>query len=168
MNTFFYRNWWLFYILFFLLLGILVYAFFWQNNSIKYTNEINSLNKELKECRDSKIVPAPEAENETPVKNVVDCNATVNSGGQGETITEHKLGNSSGTVVVDYDAQNIPDEFTVIYDGKIVASTSGLVAHEGSLTWEYNPISGKPDYCTVKVSAPNDKTNWSYIVNCPR
>lgn len=168
MNTFFYRNWWLFYLLFFFLLGILIYALFWQNNSLKYTNEINSLNKELKKCKYSKISPYPISRNELPATKVVECNATVNSGGQGETVTEHKLGNSPGIVVVDYDAQNIPDEFIVFYDGNIVASTNGLVSHEGSLTWEYNPNSGKPDFCIVKVSAPNYRTNWSCLVNCPK
>lgn len=129
-------------------------------------NEIAVLNKDLQECRDTPPVkiesPLPEI---PPV--IVDCNTTVNSGGQGVTETEHRLGSTGGTVLLEYDALTIPDEFTIIYNGQIVASTNGLVSEYGSLSWTYTASPGNPEYCTVKVSAPRDNTKWTYRLNCP-
>ncbi|MGV4413223.1 hypothetical protein [Chryseobacterium sp. T1] len=161
MNTFFYRNWWLFYLLIFFLLGILIYAILWQNNKSYNIDDYNRLKNELADCQRLKDPIKPSQ------PNVVDCNAIVNSGGQGETITDHNLGKQGGVVRLEYDAQNVPDEFTVFYNGKIVATTHGLVSHTGEISWQYEPNSNEPDFCTVKVSAPNEKTVWIYRLNCP-
>lgn len=178
---FFYRSYWLFYLLFFLLLGWLIYALLWKpydctseindlknrNNSlITQVKELGDKNKnlsrELDECKN-------DAKNniETP-QQTVDCNATVNSGGQGFTSTNHRLGKNAGNVVIQFDADNIPDEFTVIYDGKVVANSGGLVSHEGTMSWQYKAENGKPDFSTVEVSAPQNGTSWNYLVNCPQ
>lgn len=178
---FFYRNYWLFYLLFFLLLGWLIYALLWQpydcrteitdlknrnKTLISQVKELEDKNKnltqELDQCRNDSVDSTQVAQQ------TVDCNATVNSGGQGFTSTNHRLGANAGNVVVEFDADNIPDEFSVIYDGQVVASSGGLVSHGGTMSWQYKAENGKPDFCTVEVSAPTNGTNWNYLVNCPQ
>ena len=162
-NNFFYRNWWLFYLLMFLLLGILIYAFLWKNHS----NQNFAENHRLRSQNQNLIEALEECGNSPTNSNAIDCNTTVNSGGEGFTSTEHKLGNRSGIVVIKYDAQRVPDDFKVIYDGNIVASTNGLVSGIGTISWQYRAQTGKPDYCIIEVSAPHEQTVWEYIVNCP-
>lgn len=155
MDRFFYKNWWLFYLLFFLLLGLLVYAILWNANT---NAEIASLKQQLNECQNSS-----DANNQK----VINCDAVVNSGGKGVTRTKHVLGNQSGLVKVQYDMQNIPDQIRVLYDGDHVAGTDGLVHGEGILEWNYEAKAGKPDFCIVEMSAPGDQTVWEYLLNCP-
>ena len=178
---FFYRNYWLFYLLFFLLLGWLIYALLWKpydcrteitdlknrnKTLISQVKDLENKNKnliqELDQCRNDAQDTAPVAQQ------TVDCNATVNSGQEGFTSTNHLLGKNAGNVLVQYDTNNIPDEITIIYDGQVVASSGGLVSNEGSMTWEYKAEKGKPDFCTVEVSAPTSGTQWQYLVNCPQ
>jgi hypothetical protein len=159
MNTFFYKNWWLYYLLIFLLLGVLVYALLWQPID---QSQIRMLTKQLEDCRQAAVVEI------TPPMATVDCDARVNSGGQGLTLTKHILGNRSGTVILQYDMKTVPDELKLIYDDKIVAVTDGLVSGNGELVWQYASHSGQPDYCYVEVSAPLDNTVWEYLLNCPK
>lgn len=159
MNTFFYKTWWLYYLLFFLLLGLLIYALLWQPVR---KSQIQGLTRQLEDCRQR----AAAAEPAEPVA-TVNCDAKVNSGGQGLTRTKHVLGNHSGTVILRYDMRVVPDELKLIYQDKVVALTDGLVSGTGELTWHYVADSDKPTYCYVEVSAPRDNTVWQYIVNCP-
>lgn len=174
---FFYRNYWLFYALFLLLLGWLIYVLLW--NPYDYTSEINNLKNhnntlitQVKELTDKNKNLVHELDdcmgNNQAAQKTVDCNATVNSGGPGFTSTKHLLGETAGNVVLQFDADNIPDEFTVIYDGEIVANSGGLVSNEGDISWQYRAEKGKPNFCTVEVSAPTTGTKWEYIVNCPQ
>lgn len=170
-DRFFYRNWWLFYLLFFLLLGLLLYALFWKpicNDNSAEINKLKSqnaqLSKDLNDCRNQKQPPV----DSTAVSQVVNCDAQVNSGGEGNTETKHTLGSQSGKVIVDYDAKSIPDKIDVIYDGKVVATTGDLASGIGQLEWDYVAASGKPDFCIVIVSAPQTNTAWAYRVNCPQ
>lgn len=176
-DRFFYKNWWLFYLLFFLLLGLLFYALFWRpvcHNNSGETNRLKSQNeqliKDLNNCKNA-VVQNP-VQNPAPNPNdsvqIVNCNAQVNSGGKGDTETQHSLGAQSGRVVINYDAKRIPDRIDVYYDGKVVATTGADVPGVGQLVWNYPATPGKPDYCTVVVSAPQDNTNWEYQVNCPQ
>ncbi|SKC08095.1 hypothetical protein SAMN05660841_04094 [Sphingobacterium nematocida] len=159
MNNFFYRNWWLYYLAFFLLLGALVYALLWkpiQNVQIK------ALTKQLEDCRQATAI----AQKALPPK-IVNCDARVNSGGPGYTRTKHMLGSTSGTVILQYHTQVVPDEVKLIYEDKVVATTGGLVSGPGQLSWNYIADTNKPNYCYVEVTAPHDNTIWEYIVNCP-
>lgn len=180
-EQFFYRNYWLFYLLFFLLLGWLIYALLWKpyectseindlknrnNNLVTQVKDLGDKNKnlirELDECINNK------QDSTQAAQKTVDCNATVNSGGEGFTSTNHLLGKNAGNVLVRFEANRIPDEFTVFYDGEIVASSGGLVSYDGSMTWQYKAEKGKPDFCTVEVSAPTTGTKWQYLLNCPQ
>lgn len=168
MKDFFYKNWILYYILFFLLLGLLIYALLWNPICPNYQQNINDLKQRLEECqnRESTDSTAVVIDSSSVKNEIVDCDATVKSGGKGTTETTHQLGQNSGKVVIKYNMQNIPDQMIVYYNNEIVAQTDGLVSGLGTLEFEYNP-SGSNYNCKIIVDAPQDKTNWEYIVNCP-
>lgn len=189
-NKSFANNWWLFYPLLFLLIGLLVYALLW---SPEHTIEV--LKQELNDCRDNRAVSSKRpvdggynssfdnidslqigeldknralpGEDKKAENTIVNCDAKVESGGQGVTKTKHILGDQSGRVILQYDTKTIPDEIKVYYDGKPIAHTDGLVSGAGQLEWIYEVAPGKPKYCYVEVSAPTPRTVWEYIVNCP-
>lgn len=165
MRDFFYKYWWLYYLTFFFLLGLLIYALLW-NPDLSYANiRINELNRQLEDCNNSKVVNTP-ITNDSIQK--VDCDAEVQSGGQGTTETEHNLGDKSGNVIIEYDMKTIPDEIKVIYDNKVVAGSKGLVSSSGTIEWKYKASNGKPTVCMVVISAPTQNTEWNYVLNCPQ
>lgn len=96
------------------------------------------------------------------------CDVTSNSGGQGSFSQIHQLGNTSGTVQVRYEMFTIPDQLNLVYNGQVVASTSGLVSGRGTLSFQYMPKQGDPAFCTIQLIAPNDGTQWNYTINCPQ
>jgi hypothetical protein len=189
-NKSFTNYWWLFYPLLFLLIGLLIYALLWNPD-----NTIEVLRQELNDCRDSHAASpkrqvdggdntmpdnidslqlgeieknqAQPKEEKKAENTIVNCDAKVESGGQGVTKTKHILGDQSGRVILQYDTKTIPDEIKVYYDGKPIAHTDGLVSGAGQLEWIYEVAPGKPKYCYVEVSAPTPRTVWEYIVNCP-
>lgn len=165
MRDFFYKNWILYYILAFLLIGILVYALLWEpicnTNNIEnsnYESTIQDLTKQLNECKNNIVIDTT---------SVIDCNATVESGGKGKTETTHNLGTNHGKVIIEYNMQNIPDHMTVFLNNKVVAETNGLVRGNGILEFNYNPTTNSTSICKVIVDAPQEGTEWKYIVNCP-
>lgn len=173
MRNFFYKYWVLYYILFFLLLGLLIYALLWTPDLSRYTNTINDLNNQLEDCNSNQPIPIDSVAavidtTATKVDNTINCDATVKSGGTGETISQHELGKSSGTVVIEYDMKSLPDEINVYYNNVLVASSRGLVSDTNSLQFKYTAIAGKPTYCIVKISAPYENTEWNYLLNCPQ
>ncbi|SEB06585.1 hypothetical protein SAMN05443667_11924 [Flavobacterium gillisiae] len=161
MKDFFYKYWYLFYILFFLLLGVLIYALLWQPNFSSYTTQINDLNQRLIECENRPVIDTT-----TTNRTIIECDQTVKSGGQGMTENSHDLGNKPGKVVLEFDMNQIPDELFVYLDGLKVASTNGLVSGPGSLAFDFDPNKNKS--CTVIIKAPQENTEWKYLVNCPK
>ncbi len=161
MKDFFYKYWYLFYLLFFLLLGILIYALLWEPNFTNYTNKINDLNQRIIECENKVIIDTT-----TNHKTIIDCDATVKSGGQGMTENTHDLGNKPGNVLVEYDMNRIPDELIVYLDNIEIVSTKGLVSGQGYLEFSFDPTKSKS--CTITVKAPQQNTKWKYLVNCPK
>ena len=170
MRDFFYNNWILYYVLFFLLLGMLIYAFLWSPNLSVYNKSINELNNKLKECADSpkNLDTIGASVDSVKVDNSINCDNNVKSGGQGVTSTQHDLGTQSGYVAIEYDMLRLPDEIKVIYDNVLVYSSNGLVSGTNKIGWSYEAKQGKPTFCIVKISAPYDGTNWSYLLNCPQ
>ena len=171
MRNFFYKYWGLYYILFFLLLGLLIYALLWSPDLSRYNKTINDLNNRLNDCNNKQIIDSVRAAIDTTTTKVdktINCDATVQSGGQGETTTQHELGRISGNVIIEYDMKSLPDEINVYYDNIIVATSNGLVSDTNSLQFKYTAVSGKPNYCIVKISAPYDNTEWEYLLNCPQ
>lgn len=168
MKDFFYKYWWLYYLLFFFLLGILIYALMWQPNSFSNNNQILDLQKQLDNCRGTirkdSVVYIKDTTQQ--INQIIDCDATVNSGGQGETETIHSLGNKSGKVIIDFDMNSIPDEMIVYFNNQEVAATNGSVKGAGALEFQFDASKG--DSCKVIVKAPQNNTEWKYIVNCPK
>lgn len=161
MKDFFYKYWYLFYILFFLLLGVLIYALLWQPNFSSYTTQINDLNQRLIECENRPVIDTT-----TTNRTIIECDQTVKSGGQGMTENSHDLGNKPGKVVLEFDMNQIPDELFVYLDGIKVTSTNGLVSGRGSVTFNFDPHKNKS--CIVRIQAPEENTEWKYLVNCPK
>lgn len=153
-KKFWYRNWWLYYLLFFLLLGLLIYALLWKPR-----------------CEGTYTPPTAsqisEPQEPSPVE-VVECNAAVESGGQGRTVTRHALGSKAGRVVVEYEMYQRPDKLTIIYNGKVVATTGDVVSGNGFIEWDYPAQVGAPQECEVEVYAPEEDTKWDYQLNCPQ
>ncbi len=173
MRNFFYKYWILYYIFFFLLLGLLIYALLWTPDLSRYTKTIYDLNQQLEECKNRKPIHIDTVKtviDTTTIKvdNTINCDATVQSGGPGETTTQHELGKRSGIVVIEYDMKVLPDEINVFYDNVIVATSNGLVVGRNRLEFNYIPVNGKPTFCIVKISAPKDGTVWEYLLNCPQ
>ena len=171
MRNFFYKYWVLYYVLFFLLIGLLIYALLWSPDLSRYTKTINDLNNQLEDCNNRQLIDSVTTvidTTTTKIDNTINCDATVNSGGQGETKTQHELGKSSGNVVIEYDMKQLPDEINVYYDNVVVATSSGLVSDTNTLQFKYTAKVGKPTYCIVKITAPYDNTEWSYLLNCPQ
>lgn len=168
MKDFFYKYWVLFYVLFFILLGILIYALFWQPNFDGFTNKINDLNKQLIECENNKAIIDSIVQKEDSLENevIVDCNETVQSGGEGITENNHDLGTKPGKVMVEFDMKTIPDEMIIYLDDKEVANTNGLVSGGGYLEFNFDPAKSKS--CKIIVKAPQKNTEWKYLVNCPK
>ena len=161
MKDFFYKYWYLFYLLFFFLLGVLIYALLWQPNFSGYTAQMNDLNRRLIECESRAMVDTT-----TTHKLIIECDETVKSGGQGMTENSHDLGNKSGKVVVEFDMNQIPDELFVYLDDIKVTSTAGLVSGRGFVEFYFDPSKNKS--CTVIVKAPQENTEWKYLVHCPK
>lgn len=113
------------------------------------------------------------------------CGSTV-SGNEGLTFTTLTLGDTAGTVTVDYDTYSIPDRIDVYYDNKWVAGTGsdpgpippqkncsdvvagdGFLGTTGVLSIAYDPAISKE--VTVVVSGClGSSTAWDYTVNCPQ
>lgn len=159
MNTFFYKNWWLYYLLLFLFIGWFIYSLMWHphcGQTVEYPS--------CPEIECPEVLPPTTKE---PTSPHIQCNNNVESGGQGTTTTIHDLGTKSGIVRIFYDMNNIPDQMDVHYDGQLVATTRNMVSHRGELTFNYQYQSNKPTYCKVTLSAPQSGTIWEYLLNCP-
>lgn len=149
MSRFFYRYWWLFYVLLFILIGWLIFSLLWQ----PYCGE-------PPEYGDDKIEEGSDKR--------VDCDSQVKSGGQGTIKITHELGERPGRALIQYDMHNVPDKMEVFYDGKLLVSTRGLTSYQGQLSFYYRAKPNNPKHCTVVISAPEEGTVWEYILHCPR
>ena len=92
------------------------------------------------------------------------CGEETNSGGEGTTITIHSLGTNEGVFEFSYEAYQVPDWFTVRYEGQIVFTTGGFVS--GSDTVQI-PFSGTETTVEVTVEGSSSGTLWDYTVGCP-
>jgi hypothetical protein len=101
------------------------------------------------------------------INGVVDCGVTQASGGQGTTFTTHILGNGAGQVNINYQMFSIPDQMDVFYDNVLVASTNGLVSGSSTLSFNYVYNPSKPNFCVIRMTAPNSGTAWEYAAFCP-
>ena len=169
-----FRNWWLILLLFAIsLITTSIYIYQLRKKEIicciKYDRaqkQLINLEKLLANCQSCKINKPID----TAVKGEIKaCDfKNDNAGGKGRISTNHKLGNNPGTVTIQYHMENIPDQMDVYYDGQLVATTNGLVSGEGTISWVYTPQNGKPDFCIVIMTAPNDGTSWTYYIRCPK
>lgn len=55
-NGFFHKYWWLFYLAFFFLLGVLIYSFMYNNQDERSNERISRLNRQLEDCEKRSVV----------------------------------------------------------------------------------------------------------------
>jgi hypothetical protein len=97
---------------------------------------------------------------------VLQCGQTAESGGGQKTENLHEIGTKAGLVVIDYNMYGYPDQMEVYYGEKLVATTNGPVAGNGSLQFQYTP-NGLDVKIKVVVTSDSDGTGWEYTVRCP-
>ena len=128
--------------------------------------------------------------NNVPVGPIVQCNtATDFAGGIAYPDTQIiELGNTTGVVTIDFDAYDIPDRFTLEFEGVVVIDTGyrGLTTYQGELNTALIVL-GEPaatitfpgagsatfnkttatQQAVLKVFAPIGGTAWTATVSCP-
>jgi hypothetical protein len=115
---------------------------------------------------------------------VVACNvATSYSGGTGFASYAIALGTGTGTVTLNYEAQNVPDRWRIVWNGGEVVNTGfrGHPANDAALNAAgypsvVGPGSGSitfskgnayPTDAIVYVDAPLSGTAWDFTLSCP-
>mgnify|MGYP003642459550 CR=1 FL=1 len=128
--------------------------------------------------------------NNVPVGPVIPCNSSTSfSGGVAFPDTQViQLGATLGVVTITFNAFNVPDQFTLEFDGVVVIDTGyrGLLSYQGELntalaalgepaaTITY-PGNGSATFnkttatqtAVLKVFAPISSTAWNATVSCP-
>jgi len=84
--------------------------------------------------------------------------ATV-SGGAGVTINTHAAPATAGTIYIEVNAYGVPDQFEILYNGAVVASTPGQVSGQHVLSFAY-PAAPVQEF-QVRVTGPQG-TAWTY------
>jgi hypothetical protein len=109
--------------------------------------------------------PPPGSSTTGPTTPPQPCDEQTIAGGQGVTVTQHELGQTSGTFDFFYNANAIPDQFDVRYEGDIVFTTGTLVSGSATVAVTYGP--GASTVVEVTVTGPDASTAWDYTVFCP-
>ena len=94
---------------------------------------------------------------------VAKCPSTQESGGQGTTVLNIDMLQTSGTFHVDYEMYDVKDQLIITYEGETIYDT-GLVSGNGS---EDVSFSGSSTIVTVTMNAPEEGTEWDVTVGCP-
>ena len=168
-SGFVYRFWWLVWLIFIAYIICWILFCFNKNcdncyNQKQLENRIIEVQKQLDNCCDCKTNKS----NILP-PNIKPCDYDESiSGGKGYKESIHQLGPDPGLVVINYQMKAIPDKMEVYYDNVLVASTKDFVSGAGSISFYYPADLQKETYCKVVMSAPQDGTEWSYHIGCPR
>ncbi|MDJ1173517.1 hypothetical protein [Roseofilum capinflatum] len=94
-----------------------------------------------------------------------ECGETeIKRGGRGFDSKTFNMGTTSGTVTITYEMCPNPDKLEIFYEGQIIESTGGLVSNSGTLQAQFD---GSSSQVEVVISAPNEGTEWAYLVFCP-
>ena len=111
------------------------------------------------------------------------CSQAVTSGGEGIQVDFVNLGLTTGIVVLDYEAYNVPDRFVVEYNNVIVidtgyrgtssyntdlfALTGQNILGEGVGSAQFNKNLSSQSVAKVTVYGPLAGTSWFYTLSCP-
>jgi hypothetical protein len=131
----------------------------------------------------------PTATPYTQYTSATTCNQLINStawgaiGGRGIFTITIDVGNGTGNLTLSYDAQTIPDQFQVFWNGNTVIDTgfrgssiynSQLnalgypnVSGPGNGSASFTKTSQSPGTITIVVTAPLSGTVWSATLSCP-
>lgn len=111
----------------------------------------------------SGVPPTP-----APTPATVGCPATQESGGQGFYEFNIEMNQSSGTVDVWYDMQNVPDSLVITYEGAVIYTTGGLVSGTSSFEVTFGSQTSTSTIVTATLEAPEEGTIWDIFIGCPK
>jgi hypothetical protein len=156
------------------LLGVAIKALLWgvtvagSSLTLWMTNEANDAIKAISEKLCDRTAPQPQQTaqqpQQTPQQKAQCGQIQKEEGGQGSHKRDFNVGTNRGTVRVLYEMCRNPDQLDLLYEGKLIGTTGGLVSGSGSVSGNFE---GSSNTVTVKMSAPNDGTGWAYVVLCP-
>ena len=113
----------------------------------------------------SSPTPAPFTFTNPPVQGTFACDTVVDSGGQ--ITQDYKIvftGTTyTGNIEIWYYMYSVPDQIIVLYEGKTVFTTGGLVSGSQTVT---RFIDGKTDFAIVMMVAVNPGTGWNFNIGC--
>lgn len=92
------------------------------------------------------------------------CPTTQRAGGQGTTTLSVNLMITAWTFEISYNFYSIPDELDIMYEGKTIFSTGGLVSGSKVVSVTY---SGKYTIVQARINAPRGGTAWTVSIACP-
>jgi hypothetical protein len=181
MNWFAFRYYWFVWLFFLTSTAILLYFILTHKDKVscdstRIEKSIEIINKQLDSCCSCRS--AERVNNENYSEGQTPCNTKLESGGQGRTETSIELGQSSGTIDLDFNPKNQPDKLEVFYEGQRIASShecpnnqNGMVGRNiGSgpciISFEYRYRNDS--FIKVVVTAPENETVWEYVVSCPK
>ena len=95
---------------------------------------------------------------------IAKCPTTQESGGQGNTTLTIDMLKTSGTFPVTYQMYSIPDQLYIVYEGKRIFDTGGLVSGSQSIDVTF---SGKSTIIQANIYAPTFGTAWDVFLGCP-
>lgn len=172
-----YKYWWLYLLIFFLLVFTWYYSC-WpiaycgncEDNNTELLQRLDRLYAKVDSCCNQPIASNQQLPVNENFGTILPCddNQEVQSGEKGVYQFTHDLGSQPGVVELVYKTFSVPDQIDIFYNGKLVATTNTLVSGEGTLRFNYIPNGSNNTYCTVKVTAPFDGTEWIYHLGCPR
>ncbi|MFZ4796763.1 MAG: YfaP family protein [Bacteroidia bacterium] len=120
------------------------------------------------------------------VTSPIACGTQLNSGGEGVTSTIHKMGNTAGVVIIDYETYTVPDRIDIFYNGVWVAGTgpnpgpsgaipplancsnptAGYIGGNGKFCFNYDPETDGDEVEVVVSGCVRGGTAWKYSIGC--
>lgn len=96
------------------------------------------------------------------------CSGDKRYADEGDFIVNYDMGDYPGFIIFDYDAHASKDRFSIMYNGQWVASNGSKAPGPGRLQFYYDPAAnGGSRKVTLKISADDEYSSWSYTMNCP-
>jgi len=158
------KLWWLIPLFSTIILILVLFRSCNDNPCLGLHNQIDNIEYLLNNCDCKELVP---------------CNTSSRSGNSGVTKTAHLLGQTSGTITINYDMKDIPDKIEVYYENNIVCSSYDITGNDNGFVGEMNgagccgsisfyyPATGNTS-CVVVITGNHVDTGWDYILGCPK
>ena len=177
-NLFFYKYYGIFYILFFLFTGIIIWLLLSGKRTELLENRMINAEKRLLncDCNCNDVIDTLNSSNKQDTvnrekpHNIKPCESKIKSGLQGIDKTYVELGQNSGSVTINYDMLDQPDKLEVYYENKRIVSTFEVRNNENGFVGNHNRAGGvgvlkfnyvfnHDDFVKIVVTAPSEAPN---------